>query len=38
VVSYQGQLYFPVFKRYTEQQFGGELPFQADYRSDYVQN
>jgi hypothetical protein len=31
VVSYQGQLYFPAFKRYTEQQFGGELPFQADY-------
>jgi ABC-type microcin C transport system permease subunit YejE len=23
VVSYQGQLYFPAFKRYTEQQFGG---------------
>ena len=37
VVSYQDQLYFPVFKRYTEQAFGGQLPFQADYRSDYVQ-
>lgn len=37
VVSYQGSLYFPVFKRYTEQQFGGQLPFQADYRSDYVE-
>ena len=37
VVSYQGSLYFPVFKRYTEQEFGGQLPFQADYRSDYVQ-
>jgi microcin C transport system permease protein len=33
----QGELYFPAFKRYTEQQFGGQLPFQADYRSDYVQ-
>jgi microcin C transport system permease protein len=28
--------YFPVFKRYTEQQLGGVLPFQPDYRSDYV--
>ncbi|MGE8312368.1 MAG: ABC transporter permease, partial [Pseudomonas protegens] len=37
VVSYQGSLYFPVLKRYTEQEFGGQLPFQADYRSDYVQ-
>ncbi|RMS24957.1 hypothetical protein ALP71_03106 [Pseudomonas coronafaciens pv. garcae] len=36
LVSYQHSLYFPVFKRYTEQQFGGELPFQPDYRSDYV--
>ncbi|MCF5316590.1 ABC transporter permease, partial [Pseudomonas syringae] len=36
LVSYQHSLYFPVFKRYTEQQFGGELPFQTDYRSDYV--
>ena len=37
VVSYQGSLYFPAFKRHTEQEFGGQLPFQADYRSDYVQ-
>lgn len=37
VISYQGSLYFPVLKRYTEQEFGGQLPFQADYRSDYVQ-
>jgi len=36
VLSYHGSLYFPVFKRYTEQEFGGQLPFQADYRSDYV--
>ncbi|WP_189635889.1 ABC transporter permease [Pseudomonas chlororaphis] len=33
LVAYQGQWYFPAFKRYTEQQFGGELPFQPDYRS-----
>lgn len=36
VMKYEGSLYFPVFKRYTEQQFGGQLPFQADYRSQYV--
>ncbi|MBS7601116.1 MULTISPECIES: ABC transporter permease [Pseudomonas] len=36
LLGYQGQLYFPAFKRYTEQQFGGQLPFQADYRSQYV--
>ncbi|OLF53342.1 ABC transporter permease [Pseudomonas chlororaphis] len=33
LVSYQGQWYFPAFKRYTEQEFGGQLPFQPDYRS-----
>ncbi|MCP1445022.1 microcin C transport system permease protein [Pseudomonas sp. GGS8] len=37
IVSYQGSLYFPAFKRHTEQEFGGQLPFQADFRSDYVQ-
>jgi len=36
VLSYEHQLYFPAFKRYTEQEFGGQLPFQPDYRSDYV--
>ena len=36
LLGYQGSLYFPVFKRYTEQQFGGQLPFQPDYRSQYV--
>ncbi|WP_347900930.1 ABC transporter permease [Pseudomonas purpurea] len=33
LVSYEGQWYFPAFKRYTEQDFGGQLPFQPDYRS-----
>ncbi|KJK05399.1 MULTISPECIES: ABC transporter permease [Pseudomonas] len=37
LMGYQGQLYFPAFKRYTEQEFGGQLPFQPDYRSQYVQ-
>jgi|GEM_PF-975159 len=36
VLSYQHELYFPAFKRHTEQEFGGQLPFQPDYRSDYV--
>jgi peptide/nickel transport system permease protein/microcin C transport system permease protein len=36
LVEYQGQWYFPAFKRYTEQDFGGELPFQPDYRSAHV--
>jgi len=33
LVSYQGQWFFPAFTRYVEQDFGGELPFQPDYRS-----
>ncbi|AZC19304.1 Oligopeptide transport system permease protein oppC [Pseudomonas sp. CMR5c] len=33
LVACQGQWYFPAFKRYTEQDFGGQLPFQPDYRS-----
>lgn len=36
LLDYQGSLYFPAFKRYTEQEFGGQLPFQPDYRSQYV--
>ncbi|QTD30925.1 ABC transporter permease [Pseudomonas fluorescens] len=36
LVTYQGEWYFPALKRYTEQDFGGELPFQPDYRSAQV--
>ncbi|WP_085710099.1 MULTISPECIES: ABC transporter permease [unclassified Pseudomonas] len=36
LLTYQGEWYFPAFKRYTEQDFGGELPFQPDYRSAQV--
>jgi hypothetical protein len=36
-LSYQGQL-FPVSSATPSSEFGGQLPFQADYRSDYVQN
>ena len=37
VVSYDNELYFPVFKRYPETTFGGEFPLQANYKSPYVQ-
>jgi microcin C transport system permease protein len=30
--------YFPAFKRYTEAQLGGQLPFQPDYRSQFVRD
>ncbi|MBV4507211.1 ABC transporter permease [Pseudomonas sp. BW13M1] len=36
LVSHQGHWYFPAFERYTEQDFGGPLPFQPDYRSAFV--
>lgn len=36
LVSYQGQWYAPVFKRYAETEFGGEFPIEADYRSPFV--
>lgn len=37
VVSYDGALYFPVLKRYSETTFGGEFPLQANYKSPYIQ-
>ena len=37
VVSYDGQYYFPVLKRYPETTFGGEFPLQANYKSPYIQ-
>ena len=36
LLGYKGNVYVPALKRYTEQQFGGQLPFQPDYRSQYV--
>ncbi|MBJ9975113.1 ABC transporter permease [Pseudomonas sp. S75] len=36
LLGYQGELYSPALIRYSERQFGGELPFQPDYRSAYV--
>ena len=32
IVSYAGHLYFPVVSDYTESDFGGDLPIEADYR------
>jgi microcin C transport system permease protein len=36
IVSYQGHLYYPTLHQYVETDFGGELPFEPDYASDYV--
>ena len=36
LVSYDGQWYTPVFKRYPETTFGGEFPLEANYKSPYV--
>jgi microcin C transport system permease protein len=38
IVSYQGNLYYPTLHQYVETDFGGELPFEPDYASDYVRN
>ena len=35
-VRYDGDWYFPVFKRYPETTFGGEFPLQANYKSPYI--
>ncbi len=37
VVFKDGALYFPVAVTYSEQQLGGELPTEPDYRDPYVQ-
>lgn len=36
VVSYQGQLYFPLFKDYPESAFGGDFPTPADYLDPFI--
>ncbi len=36
LIRYDGQLYYPVLHTYMETDFGGELPFEPDYASDYV--
>ena len=37
-VRYDGEWYFPVFKRYAETTFGGEFPLQANYKSPYIRD
>ncbi|WP_079227373.1 ABC transporter permease [Pseudomonas putida] len=38
VMSVKGELFFPAFVSYTEQEVGGQLPFEPDYKSRYVKN
>lgn len=37
VVKYDGEWFFPIFKRYPETTFGGEFPLQANYKNPYIQ-
>lgn len=36
IISYNNQYYFPIFHRYAETVFGGEMETEADYRDPYV--
>ncbi|MFY0663514.1 MAG: ABC transporter permease [Natronospirillum sp.] len=36
VVRYQGELFFPVFKSYSELEFGGDFDVTADYRDPFI--
>ncbi|HEY0288878.1 MAG TPA: ABC transporter permease [Pseudomonas sp.] len=36
IIRYDGNLYYPTLHQYMETDFGGELPFEPDYSSDYV--
>ncbi|MGF1476213.1 MAG: ABC transporter permease [Geminicoccaceae bacterium] len=36
LVSYDGGLYFPIFKSYPETTFGGDFPTEADYSDPFV--
>lgn len=36
IVSYKGSLYFPVFKTYTDAEFGGDFPTPADYKDKFI--
>lgn len=37
LLSYKNELYYPVFKSYSETQFGGEFETEANYRDSYVE-
>jgi len=36
LVRYNGKFYFPVFRNYSELEFGGEFDINADYRDPYI--
>ena len=36
-IHFKDQWYFPIVSSHLETDFGGELPFEPDYRSEYVQ-
>jgi microcin C transport system permease protein len=38
LVSYQGQMYYPILHEYQETDFGGQLPFEPDYTSQFVRD
>jgi len=38
VIEYDGAYYFPIFSVYTEREFGGEFPTEAEYRDPFVQD
>lgn len=38
LVSYKGDLYFPIVKNYDDLTFGGDFPTTADYRDVYTKN
>jgi microcin C transport system permease protein len=38
LISYDGAIYFPVFKAYAETEFGGEFETEADYTDPVVQD
>ncbi len=35
-IQHQGRTYFPIFRDYTEEDFGGDLPLPVDYRDPLV--
>lgn len=36
LIKFEDRYYYPILKVYSEQEFGGDLPTEADYRDEYV--
>jgi len=36
VISYNSRIYFPIFKTYTDLDFGGDFPTPVDYKDDFI--